>query len=138
VEADAWVVGATAVNASGLDIQWWARDELERKDKHAAPRDDAIMQAITDALAQDPRVSPSQLEVSVQSGAATLRGVVDNLRAKQAARDTASNVYGVTQVNNLLRVRPGAERTTTELETDIRAALMAQPEIERHTLRVNI
>lgn len=103
---DAWVQGVTSVEDTGLDIQWWARDSMRRKTMFTTVDDDAIRAAIKDAFARDPRVSPFALEVSVEKGTVTLHGVVDNLKAKEAAAHDARNTLGVWRVRNLMKVRP--------------------------------
>jgi osmotically-inducible protein OsmY len=65
-------------------------------------------------------------------GVATLRGTVDNLKAKRAAASDARNTVGVLKVENRIQVRPEDPRTDDDVADDIRAALKRDPFVERH------
>ncbi len=120
----AWVTGVSFVDDSELKVEWWAKDEDLRQYKNLPRTDDEIKQAIIDAAAYDPRVSTFDIIPEVDDGHVTLRGVVDNLRAKNAATRLAKNTTGVTDVTNRIKVRwtdiiPEDE----EIENDITEAL---------------
>ena len=74
-----------------------------------------------------PRVSSFNVETEVESGAATLTGVVDNLKAKRTAAQVASNTVGVLRVRNYLKVRPIAVQIDDDVAADAEAALARDP-----------
>ncbi|MDX1630654.1 MAG: BON domain-containing protein, partial [Thermoanaerobaculia bacterium] len=103
---DAFVNGVDSVDVTGLEVARWARDRDLRESKLVVKPDETIEDALRDALVYDPRVLATDLEITVDRGIATLRGSVDNLRAKSAAEQTARNTIGVWSVRNRLKVRP--------------------------------
>lgn len=135
--ATAWTLGVTSVDASDLSVERWARDDDLRKGKYAAVDDEEVRRAIEAALAEDPRVGPSAVRASVSDGTVTLRGVVEDLRAKRAAEQDARNTVGVALVSNLLKVRPEHEREDGTIETDVREALLRDPYVERYEVTVD-
>lgn len=104
--ADAWVAGVIEVDASGLDVKWWARNEMRQDPAKVAPSDETVRRAVEDVLQYDPRVTPFDVEVAVREGIVLLTGVVDNMQAKRAAGRDARGTTGVRGVRNLLKVRP--------------------------------
>jgi osmotically-inducible protein OsmY len=62
-------------------------------------------------------VDASEVEVAVQNGEVTLTGNVDHRDEKRRAEDIAESVSGATHVENRIKVRPAAERTTALLAT---------------------
>lgn len=99
------VGGVETIDDEQLEVSRWARDGDLREQKYVFKSDAEIEEAIQDALVYDPRVSSFAVDVSVRYGVATLRGVVDNLRAKRAAAADARNTVGVGRVENQLKVR---------------------------------
>ncbi|MEH0937158.1 BON domain-containing protein [Micromonospora psammae] len=79
--------------------------------------DQDIQTDVLDELAWDPRVSPTDVGVTVAEGVVTLTGWVDSYAAKWAAERAAHRVTRVRAVANDLTVRitPSAERTDPEL-----------------------
>lgn len=134
---DAWVQGVTSVNDTGLDIQWWARDSMRRKTLFAALDDAAVREALKDALARDPRVSPFALQVSVENGTVTLHGVADNLKAKQAATHDARNTTGVWRVRNLMKVRPKEVPADDVLVKRVKDAFARDPYLDLSSIEVS-
>jgi len=126
---DAWVAGVEDVDAEGLEVKWWARDKMRRKEP-ATPSDDMIEKAVESAFLYDPRVNSFNPEVSVEDGVVTLTGVVGDLKAKFAARRDAANTVGVVRVRNLLRVRPEPVLSDKEITDKVRAAVKRDPLIE--------
>ena len=123
----AWVPGVMGVDVSGVEVEWWLRDEMQRTTAWADLADDDIRSAIERALLMDPRVSSFNVETEVESGAATLTGVVDNLKAKRTAAQVASNTVGVLRVRNYLKVRPIAVQIDDDVAADAEAALARDP-----------
>jgi osmotically-inducible protein OsmY len=74
----------------------------------------------------DPKVGSAAIAVSTNGGIITLRGTVGSLREKREAKKAAERVYGVTAVNDELRVRvlDKDRREDTELRGDILQALI--------------
>jgi DNA-directed RNA polymerase subunit RPC12/RpoP len=71
---------------------------------------------IISALALDPRVSASNVDVEVENGVATLTGTVVREEAVTAAEQLSRNIQGVTDVRNELKVMAGP-RTTRQRRT---------------------
>ncbi len=130
-----WVAGVNKVDASDLEVKFWARDDNLRKDKYVEKSDEQIEQAVNDALWYDPRVSYFDIEVSVDDGIVDLMGTVDNLKAKQAAKETAKNIVSVLLVNNYIKVRPEIPADEA-LEEDVRDALLRDPYVDRFEIDV--
>jgi len=103
---DAWVAGVRSVDASELEVERWARDPDLRREKYTYKPADSIKQAIRDAMVYEPRVNAAAIEIDVAGSVATLRGTVDNLKAKRAASRVARNTVGVTTITNRIKVRP--------------------------------
>lgn len=134
---DAFVNGVRSVDHSGLQVARWARDEDLCRDKYVIKSSDEVRAAVRDALAADPRVTAFHVEVSSSSGSVTLRGVVDNLKAKRAAEQDARNTVGVHTVRSHLKVRPAEERTSEAIEADVRTALLRDPYVRHHGITVH-
>jgi osmotically-inducible protein OsmY len=64
----AWVQGVTAVDASGLAVEWWLRDELKPQRPSDARDDAQIKQAVQKTLRRDPRVSASDYDEQSPEG----------------------------------------------------------------------
>jgi len=135
---DAWVTGVRSVDGSNLDIKQWARDENLRKSKYVVKSDDEIRKAVEDAFLYDPRVSSLDVFVAVSDGDITLRGTVDNLKAKRAAAQDARNTIGVRTVNNRIIVRPSATLSDTIIAENVRKALRRDPYVERYKIDVAV
>lgn len=132
---DAWVTGVDAVDAGGLEVADWARDERFRKDKYVEKGDDEIRRAIKDAFKYDPRVTARNIHVNVDDGVVRLDGKVDNLKSKQSAARTARHVVGVWRVKNRIDVRPSTPSDAT-IADNIRDALRRDPYVERFEIDV--
>lgn len=131
----AWVAGVRSVDESGLKVERWARDPELRKDKYKNVTDAKVEQAVEAAMLYDPRVLSFNVTPDVSNGMVTLRGQVDNLKAKRAAADIARRTVGVFSVRNRIRVRP---RTPTDerIEENIEQALLRDPHVERSEISV--
>lgn len=133
---DAWVAGVVSVNLDDLGIEWWARDTMRRASRDLVRTDAQIRQAVEDALRYDPRVLSFQPEVQVSDNTVTLTGTVDNLAAKQAAEETASNTVGVWRVRNHLKVRPEIPGND-ELQRRVAKALLNDPYVDRFDISIH-
>lgn len=134
--SEAWVAGVHNVDASGLEVQWWTRDERLRGDKYLRKSDAAIAETVREALLEDPRVISFNVDVSVEQGIVSLRGDVNDMRSRRAAEQDASNTVGVAAVNNRLSVRPESDRPDTEVEEDIENSLLLDPYVERFDISI--
>ncbi len=134
---DGWVAGITAVDSSGLEVDWWARDPEQRNKKYLVRDDDTIRQAVEDALLYDPRVNRFEITVMVKDGWVTLKGTVDNLLAKRSAAGDARNTVGVWHVKNLIKVRPTGpdDRLIADAVGD---ALLRDPYVEKYQIDVSV
>ncbi len=99
------VGGVEKVDDEDLEVARWARDDELREHKYVYKSDGEIEEAVQDALLYDPRVSSFDVDVEVRYGVVTLRGIVDNLRAKRHAAEDARRTVGVGRVENQLKVR---------------------------------
>jgi len=113
---DSWVAGVKSVDNSDLKVEWWLPDDKLRENKDVNVSDAEVADAIDDATIYDPRVNSFDIVADVELGWATLRGNVDNLRAKKAAELLAENTYGVKGVTNRIKVK-----TDDLADTDIRS-----------------
>ncbi len=142
---DSWIAGVRSVNNDDLLIDWSKRNEMRRQQEYSLKSDEGIRNAIKDAFSYDPRVSPFNLNFSVNIGEVTLTGCVSNLKAKRAAEQDAKNTVGVWRVKNHLKVRPSIGPNTnimpavdTEIARRVRTALLWNSIIHQHTITVSV
>ncbi|WP_161604409.1 BON domain-containing protein [Roseiconus nitratireducens] len=134
---DAWVSGVRSVQTDELEVQWWARDKLLRKQQgETVLSNAAISEAVRDTFQYDPRVNAFNLTAICQNGTVTLIGNVDNLKAKRAAAQNAINTTGVWRVKNYLKVRPKEARTAEQIVRDVRMALIRDPVVDRFDIEI--
>jgi len=69
--------------------------------------DAAIKNLVDDALSEDPRVDPFEIEIRVKDGHVQLDGEVADEEARRAAGELAGDATGVKRVINRLTVRGG-------------------------------
>lgn len=134
----AWVQGARSVDATGIEVERWARDGELRGRKYATKSDSDIESAVEDALLYDVRVPDQSLMVSVDDGIVTLRGKLPSLAAKRSAAETARNVVGVETVINRVKVRNAEPRSDSAIEETVEKALNRHPYVERYDIRVDV
>lgn len=134
----AWVAGVQAVSHEDLEVRWWARDRMQRKEKYTEKSDQTIKQAVNDAFLYDPRVRSFNVEVGVEDGVVTLTGTVNNLQAKNSAANTASNVVGVQRVQNQIKVRPRHGVADSEIADTVIKGLKANAVVDRFDLTVHV
>ena len=134
----AYVHGVESVDIDGLNVKHWARDTQLRKKKYALKSADEIVDAVNDAMLYDPRVNSFDIDVSVAGSSVTLRGVVDNVKAKRAAATDARQTVGVTWVKNRIKVRPDSQFTNSELESKLSTSLKRKPGDHRYDIDVNV
>jgi osmotically-inducible protein OsmY len=72
--------------------------------------DDRIKELISDKLTDDWQIDASDIEISVLNGEVTLTGFVNERIQKRKAEDLAESVFGVTQVDNRIKLnRPASQ-----------------------------
>ncbi len=135
---DAWVAGVHSVNADDLIVSEWARDPKLRKGKYTSRSTDEIQQAINDAMLYDPRVMSFNVQVDVVGSTVSLRGTVDNLKAKRAAEQNARHTVGVSHVSNRLKVRSEDALSDSEIAERVRRSLVRDPFVERFEVTVSV
>lgn len=135
---DAWVTGVTAVDHADLDVEWWVEDEERRGAKYTVQSDEDIARAVRDAVMFNPRVSSFDISARVSGGVATLRGVVDNLAARQAAEKLAESTVGVASVRNLIAVRAQAPVASHDIVQRISGALAVHASTHRYEIKLRV
>lgn len=135
---DAWVAGVESVDASDLSVEQWARDDKLRGDKYVVKTDEELVKAVNAAMLYDPRVMSFNVDVEVVGSGVTLRGTVDNLKAKRAAEQNAKNTVGVLYVNNRLKVRVDNPPSDADIADDILAAFARDPYVERFEVTITV
>lgn len=89
--------------------------------------DQDITRAVARELSMDGAVAVDEIEITTRAGAVTLTGEVAHLLARARATRLAELVKGVREVDNRLRVAPGAPRADEALRLDVESALLADP-----------
>lgn len=134
----AWVDGVTGVDATGLDIEWWAENRSDADPAQRYRSDGELTKAINDALREDPRVKESNVTVSADAGAVTLRGTVPSFQAKRAAEADARHTVGVARVRNLLKVRYPQPVSDETLAQRVSEAFERDPFLDREDLLIDV
>ncbi|MEQ8464601.1 BON domain-containing protein [Coleofasciculus sp. E1-EBD-02] len=109
-----------------------------RKQMYADVTDAEIQDAVKDALLYDPRVASFNVNVAVDNGEVMLTGNVDNLKAKNAAAQDASNTLGVWNVENQINVEPVDEVSQSDITTNVKNALERDPYVEASEVDVAV
>ena len=133
---DAYIPGVKSVDSKNLMVKKWARDDDLRKSKYAAKSDQEIYDAVTDTLMYDPRVLSFNVTPEVSDAVVTLRGTVDNLKAKHSAGQDARNTVGVLTVKNRIKVRPESPVTDDKIKERVERAIGRNPYVERYDISV--
>jgi len=76
----------------------------ERRISQRRRPDAQLAQELQEILTKDPELDSSEIEVEVEGGAVTLRGVVDSTDARLLAEELVESVTGVREVHNNLKV----------------------------------
>lgn len=134
----AWITGVKEVDASGLEVEWWAKDKNLRKNKNVDASDSEIEDAITDAALFDPRVFSFDIAAESDDGWVTLRGSVDNMKARQAAENIARHTVGVKGVTNRIKVELDLPPADQEIKTNVVAALKRNAVTESYEISVDV
>jgi len=135
---DAYVTGVKKVDDSQLFVKWWAKGKMKRQEVYDVLSDDAIQENVQRALAYDPRVFWFSIDATVKEGIVTLKGKVDNLKAKHSAEETARQTRGVLWVNNHLKVRLPEYPDDTDIQRRIETVIKVEPDLERFALDISV
>ncbi len=135
---DAWVSGVKTVSAEDLVVERWARDKDLRGSKYAEKPDAEVREAVQNALLFDPRVGFYNIDVTVDEGIVTLRGAVEDLKARRAAARDARNTVGVLRVKNRIKVRPAGESGSDRVADKVENALLLDPYVNRYDITVAV
>lgn len=140
VETIAWTAGSKEVNAESLQVAGWARDEGMKKSADLSrASDEEIAEAVRNVLKRSPRVAASNLDVQVDEETVTLRGTVENLKAKREARQQAMSISGVEDVRDRMRVQTGeGAPNDQDIENRVVSALAINPITEAYQISVDV
>lgn len=109
-----YVTGVTDVKISGLTINSNLKMEgLEDKDY----TQEQSLEALSHALAADPRIHAENIRSTMTDGIVTLQGNVAQIAESDAAESTARGIPGVLSVTNELKASGGTEVATAKNET---------------------
>jgi osmotically-inducible protein OsmY len=87
-----------------------------------APDDEVVRKRISDLILWDDQISSTEISVDVNQGVVTLGGMVETRREKEVARNLASSVIGVVEVENNLSVRLAREFVDGEVRHEVEQA----------------
>ena len=132
---DAWVAGVMSVDADELEVKYWLRDEMKRN-RYIPKSDEEIEKAVENALRYDIRVHPTIPKVEVNNGVVILKGVMDHIKAKQAAEQDALNTAGVWRVKNYIKVRPEAELSDMKVSEKVRKAIESDISLDQYEVSI--
>lgn len=134
----AYQAGAARVDARDLFMAYWALGREIHREQFAPQPDEAIARAVRDTLRLNPRVRAAETLVQVLDGVVTLAGTVSNLRTKQHAEQDARHVVGVSNVHNLLKVRPARLVPDEDIGQSIIAAWARDPYVGQFAFQVQV
>ena len=136
--SQSWIAGVNSVDDSELIVDPDLRKKHFRTSIYTLRADDEIEEAIQDAIKYDPRVARFNIKTEAENSVLTLRGVVDNFKAKQIAEQLAKNTVGVHKIINRLKVRPPSVPSDKIIATNIKIALNANPYLEDLDIDVQV
>lgn len=88
--------------------------------------DDRIKEEVCEALARDPQVNASDIEVDVLESVVTLTGTVDNRMMKRQAEVCVESISGVEDIHNSIRVS-FTGKLSSGIDADTSANMSAKP-----------
>jgi osmotically-inducible protein OsmY len=125
---------AEALDTLGI---WRVKNHL--RVRTAVRGDEEIAKDIRAALRRSNYVDRYEIDVSVYDGKAHLNGEVDTLSMKQQAEEVASEVRGVVDIQNDLRVEYQlAEKSDRAIEEDIESQLFWSPFVDSDDITVEV
>jgi len=135
---DAWLNGVMSVDASAVKIEPSPKTDAHQSLQYSIRSDSEVQLAVQTALRLDPRVSAFSPDVTVEGGVVILAGSVGDLKARTSAGQDARNTVSVWRVENLLKVRPKQRPTDPEMQTELKAALLWDPQLDSSTIDVAV
>ncbi|MCB2184322.1 MAG: BON domain-containing protein [Desulfobulbaceae bacterium] len=130
-----WVTGVEGVN-NVLTVNWKDAEENLKRGLYKYQTSEEIEASVQDAFLYDPRVNAFDIDVASKYGSVTLRGTVDNLKARRAAEEDALNTTGVWSVINEIKVRPATLISDDELVERVINALKRNTYVKHHDILV--
>lgn len=85
--------------------------------------DDKILDAVHEELTQHPEVDASEVEVQIKDGIVTLSGTIATRHMKETAADCLSNIAGIKEIHNELRIDTTTLTKSQTSQTGAEAAL---------------
>lgn len=102
------------------------------------PNDEEVASNIRNMLGWNPTIDSSRIQVSVTEGVVLLSGAVDSYWQKSRVGYLCSNVGGVTDVKNLLRVEPAGGVPDEDIRKDIEDTLSRNTLIDTRGIDVQV
>jgi osmotically-inducible protein OsmY len=114
-------------------------NDIEVRLPQSGERTDAdIAAAATRALEWDTLIPMENLDVTVSKGWVTMRGDVEWEYQKRDAERTVRRLAGVRGISNLIRVKPRAKPSPSELKRKIEDALVRSAETDAEQITVQV
>jgi osmotically-inducible protein OsmY len=95
-----------------------------------------LAKAVLDALKWEADIPAGKLEVKVDHGWVTLKGMVEHNYQRQSAEDAVKKIAGVKGVTNIITVKP--QPVPTDLKQQIEKALVRNAEIDAQRITVEM
>lgn len=102
------------------------------------PSDEDIRGRVENVLNWNPTIDASRIDVATVNGVVKLTGAVDSCWQKKRAGYLASNVSGVIDVSNLLKVEPLARTTDEDIKRDIEESLARNAYVDPGNVEVRV
>jgi osmotically-inducible protein OsmY len=101
-------------------------------------KDEQIREDVISELKWDPKITSSDVAVSVKDGVVTLSGFVSSYYEKDEAEKAAKRVYGVRAVANDLEVKLPSARTDPEIARDAVRAIEEHVSLPAERIKVTV
>jgi osmotically-inducible protein OsmY len=105
--------------------RWGSESSFESKSgkgpKGYRRSDERIREEISDLLTSHHEVDPSEVEIKVSNCEVTLTGTVNSRHEKRLIEDLASQISGVSDVTNQLRVQPSQDQSRSSSDGQYRS-----------------
>lgn len=138
----AHVRGVDQVIAKNLEVHPEYNSKMFASEEIHSLSPSVIERAIKRAMAYNPRVPATNIEVEVKDSIATLTGTVKNLNSKLEAAEDARHTVGINTVNNNIEVirkvvvRPEVPTTDKAIKNRIKNAIRRDPYVEEARIDV--
>ena len=135
---NAWVLGVRNVYTDDLEVNWAFAARQQREKAFTDLPDQAVQDAIDDALLYDPRTLSFNVDVAVEDNVTTLSGTVDTISAREAAEQIAKSTKGVLFVKNKIKIRPEELPADSAVADNVENAFLWDPYVERYDISVTV